>query len=122
MIKAKSFKDLLVWQKSHELAIEIYKVTKNFPAEEKFALVSQMRRAAVSVAANIAEGFKRRGIKDKVNFYNISQASLDELDYYLILAKDLKYCASLEKIVLLKEYIAKMLNALISAINNENIP
>jgi four helix bundle protein len=63
MGKLKSFEDLSVWKKSHELVLEIYKITKSFPREEKYGLVSQMRRAAISVAANIAEGFKRKGIK-----------------------------------------------------------
>ncbi len=68
--------------------IEIYNITRKFPNEEKFCLVSQMRRAAISVAANIAEGFKRRTLKDKSNFYNISQGSLEELKYYLTLARE----------------------------------
>ena len=68
--------------------LEIYKITKDFPKDEKFGLVSQMRRASVSIPANIEEGFKRRGIKDKINFYNISQSSLTELQNYLILVRD----------------------------------
>src|SRR3989338_6423360 len=101
MSKILSFEDLTVWQKSHQLALEIYKATKSFPPEEKFGLVSQMKRAAVSVPANIAEGFKRRGTRDKINFYNISQSSLNELQYYMILIKDLKYSEKIEKIKLL---------------------
>ena len=76
MGKIESFEDLKVWQKSHELVLEIYKITKSFSEGEKFSLIPQMRRSAVSVAANIVEGFKRRGIKDKSNFYNIAQSSL----------------------------------------------
>ncbi|MFA5145055.1 MAG: four helix bundle protein [Candidatus Omnitrophota bacterium] len=118
MAKIQSFEDLTVWQKSHALALEIYKITKHFPSEEKFGLVSQMRRASVSVAANIAEGFKRRGKRDKINFYNISQGSLTELDYYLILVKDLKYLDSdsVGKLKLVVDEVGKMLNGLISAI------
>ena len=116
MSKIISFEDLTVWQKSHELTLEIYKATKNFPSEEKFGLVSQMRRAAVSVPANIAEGFKRRGTRDKINFYNTSQSSLNELQYYMILIKDLKYLEKIEKIKLLIEEIGKMLNGLIVSI------
>jgi len=124
MAKIQSFEDLNVWQKSHTLALEIYKITKHFPPEEKFGLVSQMRRASVSVAANIAEGFKRRGKKDKINFYNISQGSLTELDYYLILAKDLKYLDSysVDKLKLDVDEVGKMLNGLISAIASSLIP
>jgi len=119
MQKIKSFEDLIVWQKSHRLALEIYKITKDFPKEEKFGLVSQMRRAAVSIPANIAEGFKRRGIKDKINFYNTSQSSLTELQNYLILTRDLKYISStiLNQINNHIEEIGKMLNGLISSIN-----
>ena len=69
--KAKCFEDLTVWQKAHSLVLAVYEITKEFPAEEKFGMTSQMRRAGVSIAANIAEGFKKRGIKDKSNFYNI---------------------------------------------------
>jgi four helix bundle protein len=85
------FQDLIVWQKSHELVLNIYKDTRSYPDEEKFGLISQMRRSAVSIPANIAEGFKRKGKKDKINFYNNAQASLEELKYYLILSKDLGY-------------------------------
>jgi len=89
--KIQRFEDLDVWKKAHGMVLETYKMTKNFPADEKFGLVSQMRRSAVSIAANIAEGFKKRGMKDKANFYNISQGSLEELRYYMILSKDLGY-------------------------------
>jgi four helix bundle protein len=111
--RVEKFTDLLVWQKAHELVIEIYKITKNFPTEEKFGLVTQMRRAAISVAANIAEGFKKRGKCDKINFYNISQGSLNELEYYLILTKDLDYYKDLHKSKNLVEEIGRMLNGLI---------
>jgi four helix bundle protein len=88
---AKSFSDLLVWQKSHALVLEIYKLTRQLPKEELFGLTSQMRRAAVSVPANIAEGFKRRGKSDKARHMNIAQGSLEELQYYLLLCADLSY-------------------------------
>jgi four helix bundle protein len=118
MGKVQSFTDLIVWQKSHELTLQIYSITKKLPAEERFGLVSQMRRASVSISANIAEGFKRRGPKDKANFYNISQSSLSELDYYLILIHDLGYVHDLEDMQKLVEEIGKMLNSLISSIIN----
>jgi four helix bundle protein len=91
MEKARRFQDLKVWQKSHQFVLEIYKLTRSFPDYELFGLTSQMRRAAVSIPANIAEGFKRRGKADKVRFFNISQGSLEETRYYLILASDLVY-------------------------------
>ena len=90
---AQTFKELLVWQKSHALVLEVYKLTRGFPREELFGLTSQMRRAAVSVAANIAEGFKRRGKPDKARHMNIAQGSLEELQYYFVLSVDLKYLA-----------------------------
>lgn len=123
MDKIQNFQELTVWKKSHELVLEVYKATKVFPIEEKFGLISQMRRAAVSVPANIAEGFKRRGIKDKINFYNISQSSLNELQYYMVLATDLNYLNSdiSNRIKLLLPEVGKMLNGLISSIiSNSN--
>lgn len=115
-----SFKNLIVWQKSHELALEIYNITKSFPDDEKFGLISQMRRSAVSIPANIAEGFKRKSLKDKVNFYNISQGSLSELQYYLILTKDLKYINISENIQFLVDEVGKMLNGLITSIKHSS--
>ncbi len=85
------FKSLLVWQKSYELAIRIYKVTEKFPKSEVYALVSQMRRAAISVPANIAEGYERQHNKEYVQFLAIARGSLGELETYLLLAGDLKY-------------------------------
>ncbi len=90
-MKAKTFEDLVVWQKSHQFVLRIYKLTQSFPQHELFGLVSQIRRSAVSVPANIAEGFKRKGKADKIRFFNISQSSLEESRYYLILANDLEY-------------------------------
>jgi four helix bundle protein len=84
-----TFRDLHVWQKSHRLVLAIYAVTASFPNHELFGLVSQMRRASYSVPANIAEGFRRRSRMDKVRFLNISESSLEELRYYLLLAADL---------------------------------
>ena len=86
-----SFEDLIVWQKAHKFVLNVYEMTKNFPKEEVYALTSQIKRAATSIAANIAEGFGRKGKKDKLRFYNFSRASLLEVRYFLILANDLKY-------------------------------
>ena len=88
---ARRFEDLIVWQKAHALVLRVYEVTKAFPKEELFGLTSQMRRAAVSVPANMAEGFSKKGNPDKARIMNISQASLEELRYYFILARDLGY-------------------------------
>lgn len=88
---AQSFEDLIVWQKAHQFVLGIYKLTEQFPKHELYGLVSQMRRAAVSVPANIAEGFRKRTKPEKARFYNIAQGSLEEARYYLILSKDLGY-------------------------------
>ena len=91
---ASRFEELLVWQKSHALALRVYKLTKTVPRHELFGLTSPMRRAAVSVPANIAEAFSKRSRPDKARVMNISQASLEELRYYFILARDLDYVPS----------------------------
>ena len=91
---AKTFKDLIVWQKAHQFVLAVYKATLDFPQSEVYGLTSQFRRAAVSVPANIAEGFKRTHKADKVRFMNIAQSSLEECRYYLILAEDIGYCES----------------------------
>ena len=88
---AKSFEDLIVWQKAHRLALAIYRFSEAFPKQETYGLVAQLRKAVVSIPANIAEGFKKRGRADKARFLNISQGSLAECRYYLILARDLGY-------------------------------
>lgn len=89
--KIKSFTDLNVWKESHKLVLAIYKTTKLFPKEETFGLIIQMRRAAVSITSNIAEGFSRNGKKEKVQFYYIALGSLTELQNQLLIAKDLSY-------------------------------
>jgi four helix bundle protein len=114
--KANRFEDLEVWKKAHALVLKIYTITKDYPSEEKFGLVSQMRRSAVSIPANIAEGFKKRSLKDKSNFYNIAQGSLEELRYYLILSKDLGYYDNTKEFHELMETIGKMLYGLIRSI------
>lgn len=111
--KIKHFRQLEVWKKSHQAALDIYKITKTFPAEERFGLVSQTRRAAVSIPTNIVEGFRRRGMKDKIHFYNISQSSADEVLYLLILSKDLGYVNKTEEVSDLIESVVKMLSAMI---------
>ena len=87
----KTFRDLNVWQKAHNLAIEIYKITKHFPEEEKYGLMAQLRRSSVSVPANIVEGFKRISKKDYAHFINVADGSLEETKYHILLAKDLGY-------------------------------
>jgi len=91
MAPLKTFKDLLVWQKAHETTKIIYELTCSFPSYEKFGLTNQIRRAAVSVPSNIVEGFRRKSLKDSLNFFNIAEASLEELKYQLLLSFDLKF-------------------------------
>src|SRR6184192_1058646 len=88
---ARSFRDLLVWRKAHEFVLAVYAFTAGFPKQETYSLALQMRRAAVSIPANIAEGFRRRGKIEKARFMNIAEGSLEESRYYLILAQDLGY-------------------------------
>jgi four helix bundle protein len=88
---ARSFEEVEVWRKAHAWVLGVYRFTERFPGHELFGLTSQLRRAAVSVPANFAEGFKKRGHADKIRFYNIAQGSLEECRYYFILARDLNY-------------------------------
>jgi four helix bundle protein len=91
MNKIKSFTDIKAWQEGHKLVILIYGVTKTFPKEETYSLVDQMRRAASSVTSNIAEGFGRQTIKEKIQFYYQAQGSLTELKNQLLIANDINY-------------------------------
>ncbi len=109
------FTDLIVWQEAHQFVLMVYDITKTYPSEEKYGLVSQMRRASVSVPANIAEGFKRQGIQDKIRFYNIAEGSLEEVKYFLILSKDLNYISSSEREFTQAESVGRLLNGLISS-------
>ncbi|MEM8867528.1 MAG: four helix bundle protein [Verrucomicrobiota bacterium] len=104
------FENLLIWQKSHEFVLNTYKMTLRFPDSEKFGLISQFRRAAVSIPANIAEGYGKRSSTDKARFYNIAQGSLNECRYYLRLAQDLGYAETQPLTQQLTE-IGKMLNS-----------
>ncbi|MFA6518259.1 MAG: four helix bundle protein [Candidatus Shapirobacteria bacterium] len=112
----KSFTDLLVWRQAHELVLEIYKVTKTFPTEEKYGLTDQIRRAAISITSNIAEGFSRGGYKEKCQFYYMSLGSLTEVQNQLLVARDVGYISSLEFNRMAEKTISvqKLLNRFIS--------
>ncbi|MCI0707334.1 MAG: four helix bundle protein [Ignavibacteriae bacterium] len=114
---AKSFEDLIVWQRAHEFVLVVYKFTEGFLKSETYGLLSQLRRAAVSIPANIAEGFKKRGKADKVRFMNISEGSVEECRYYLSLSKDLGY-ADVSKAMGLLEEVSKLLRAYTASILN----
>ena len=116
-MKSKSFEDVEVWREAHAWVLEIYRFTEPFPKHELFGLTSQLRRAAVSVPANFAEGFKKRSRADKIRIYNIAQGSLEECRYFLILARDLRYGDSLPLMIALEE-ISRMLEGYIRAIRN----
>lgn len=112
---AKSFQDLLVWQKAHQFVLSVYRLTENFPKRETFGLTSQFRRAAVSIPANIAEGFRKRSKPDKARFMNIAQGSLEECRYYLILSDDLNYGECHQLMAQLEE-VSRLLERYSSAI------
>ncbi|MBO4593718.1 MAG: four helix bundle protein [Bacteroidaceae bacterium] len=113
-----SFKDIVAWQKAHQLVLNVYKATANFPEYEKFSLASQFQRAVVSIPANIAEGYRKDGIGDKLRFLNISQGSLEECRYYVILSKDLGYISEdlYNNLTENIEETSKLLNAYYAAI------
>ena len=117
MAKVERFQDLEVWQKAHRIVLEIYKVTMRFPSDERFGLISQMRRAAVSIPANIVEGFKKRSLRDKRNFYNIAQGSLEELRYYIILSRDLGYLEDNGELLGLIDEIGRMLYGIVLSVS-----
>jgi four helix bundle protein len=117
--KTQDFTSLIVWQKAHEFVLATYTFSANFPKIEQYGLTSQLRRAAVSIAANIAEGYKKRSKLDKVRFYNIAQGSIDECRYYLILSEDLGYGETRELKSLANE-VARLCTSYIEAIRKEN--
>jgi four helix bundle protein len=112
---AKTFQDLIVWQKAHQFVLNVYQLTEQFPKSEVFGLSSQFRRAAVSIPANIAEGFKKKGRADKARFMNTAQGSLEECRYYLILARDLNYGDMSHAINQIEE-VSKLLNSYANSI------
>lgn len=117
---SKGYKSLNIYQKADSFVLLVYKYTRNYPKEELFSLVSQMRRAAVSIVANIVEGWARETLKDKLRFYFISRGSLTEMEYYLDLSYNLKYLSEkqYEELKGLREEVGRLLNGLINSIKN----
>lgn len=115
-ITIKSFTDLQVWQEGHQLVLLIYQITKTFPIEERHCLIDQMRRAAISMTSNVAEGFSRQGFKEKLQFYYMALGSITELQNQLLIAKDLGYLNQVEFDKVVKQVISvhKLLNSFIS--------
>jgi four helix bundle protein len=116
---ARTFQDLIVWQKAHKFVLSVYPFTNQFPKSETYGLTSQFRRAAVSIPANIAEGFKKKGAADKVRFMNIAQSSLEECRYYLILSRDLEYGDTKELMLQLEE-VSRLLTSYANSILNSD--
>ncbi len=114
--KIKNFTDLIAWQEGQQLVVAIYSVTKQFPKEELYCLVSQIRRAAISVVSNLAEGFGRLSQAEKRQFYNVAAASVIEVQAQLLVAKDLQYLTKDECDILFERtiHIHKLMNGLIA--------
>lgn len=117
MSSIKSFKDLYSWQKGHVLIVEIYNITKKFPKEEQFGLTNQLRRCAVSITSNIAEGFSRKTYKDKSQFYAIALGSVTELQNQVQIAYDINYISRVEyeKLDLMSTEVHKIVNGLLKS-------
>ena len=117
--KIKSFTDLISWQEGHRMVLEIYKITDTFPKNEIFGLTSQMRRCAVSITSNIAEGFSRRTAKDKTQFYYQSRGSLTELQNQLLIAKDVGFIKDdvFKDLADKSVIVSKLINGMIRSIN-----
>ncbi len=120
--KIKSFTDLNAWKEGHKLVLMIYDVTRQFPREEQFGLTNQMRRAAVSITSNIAEGFSRQSFREKSQFYSMALGSLTELQNQLLISKDVKYVSndSFDKIAEQTIIVSKIINGLIKSSISRN--
>ena len=121
-MKTFSFENILAWQKAHEFVLLVYVVSRQFPEDEKYGLTSQFRRAAVSIEANIAEGYKKLSKVDKLRFLNIAQGSLEECRDYIILSRDLDYIKGEQFLSLVRaiELTSKLLNGYCKGIKDNN--
>lgn len=120
--KIKSFTDLNAWKEGHKLVLMIYEITKKFPKDEMFGLTNQLRRAAVSITSNIAEGFSRQSYKEKAHFYSTSLGSTTEVQNQILIAKDVKYInnSEFQKIANRTIIVHKLVNGLIKCSKNHN--
>lgn len=119
--KIKNFYDLDAWKKSHKFTLMIYKITKSFPKEELYGVISQLRRAAFSIAANIAEGFSRYHYNDKIRFYHNARGSVSEVQNFIFLATDLSFLNTADSKLLFEESedINRLINGLIRSIDKQ---
>jgi four helix bundle protein len=119
--KSVSFEQLVVWRKAHDLVLKVYQITSGFPKHEIFGLTSQFRRAVVSIAANIAESYAKKTKPDKIKFFNISQGSLEECRYYILLSKDLHYIPTndYDNMNIIASEISKLLTSYLAKIQIE---
>lgn len=117
MNKIRSFTDLTAWREGHSLVLHIYKLTKSFPSDEKFCLIDQMRRSVISITSNIAEGFSRKGRKEKVQFFYTSLGSTSELQNQLLISRDLGYIPTdiFQEVAVKTVVVSKLLNGLIKS-------
>jgi len=115
------YRELKVWQRAHDASLDIYRITRDFPNDEKFGIVSQIRRAAISIPTNIAEGSGRLHLKDYINFLGIARGSAMEVEYLLLVSKDLGFIDEKKYEVLINEYkgIVYMLNGLINSLRKK---
>ena len=118
-----SFKDIVAWQRAHQFVLLVYKFTRTFPVEERFGLCSQFQRAAVSIAANIAEGYRKLSKADKLRFLNVAQGSLEECRYYILLSKDLNYISedNNKELTTSIEDVSRLLNAYSKGITTNRV-
>jgi len=116
----KSYKDLIVYQKGYNLALDVYRITKDYPQDERFGLISQMRRSAVSIPINIAEGYRRNSINEYIQFVHIAYGSCGELETLISLSRDLEFIDKdrFTKLYELQEEVSKLLNGLIKSLSN----
>jgi four helix bundle protein len=118
---ARDYKKIIAWQRAHQLTLEVYQCTNGFPSDERFGLTIQLRRAAYSVPANIVEGTSRESHKDYLRFLTVSLGSLKEVEYFLLLSRDLKYLRSDDfgRITELVSSVMRPLQGLIRAVRKE---
>lgn len=120
--KIQSFTDLIAWQQGHALVLMLYSSTKLFPRDEDFALKHQIRKAAVSITSNIAEGFSRQSVRDKANFYTIALGSVTEIQNQILISRDVGYLTAERFDQLSKQSVSvcKILHGLITATKNQS--